>query len=367
MLSQVKIRLLPPGLVLRHLVKATSLSTSSVQLSSKKNDDLDEPIPDAGISEPVKRQRRLPKTAIDQDKLLDDTLKVLGPKVKFQNRKKTELTPDQASRMKPGQLNIKMTEAARKVAKKAGSNEAQVLDDILGKLDDVFVGMDNHVKKSVRKKKFLKSQPGQIPNIRPRKSNVEEEIYADLFTNEAENLSSTFRVFDKKDTVPFENVEALLQSQEPLGIFSQDSKTESGPSLKLWEKFLQAELRRNTRFEPLNWFDQCIVWTEEGKLWKFPIDNEQGMDDEANVDFTEHIFLDHHIEHWCPKEGPIKHFMELVLVGLSKNPYITVSEKIKTLQWYENYFMKHEALLKEINALGSVANPIPVEGKVTEA
>ncbi len=74
----------------------------------------------------------------------------------------------------------------------------------------------------------------------------------------------------------FESVEELLQSQKPLGIFSQDTKAESGSSLKFWEKFRQAELRRSTRFEPLNWFDQCIVWTEEGKLWKFPIDNEQG-------------------------------------------------------------------------------------------
>lgn len=76
------------------------------------------------------------------------------------------------------------------------------------------------------------------------------------------------------------------------------------------------------------------------------------MDEEAATDFTEHIFLDHHIEHWCPKEGPVKHFMELVTVGLSKNPYITVAKKKETLQWYENYFLQNQALLEEIDAFG---------------
>ena len=87
------------------------------------------------------------------------------------------------------------------------------------------------------------------------------------------------------------------------------------------------------------------------------------MDEEAEVDFTEHIFLDHHIESWCPVDGPIRSFMELVLVGLSKNPYLTVQEKIETIEWYHRYFTKHRAILEEINAFGSANNPIPVEGK----
>ncbi|KAE8745577.1 hypothetical protein FOCC_FOCC007688 [Frankliniella occidentalis] len=279
-------------------------------------------------------------------------------------------------------VNFQMAEAARNVGKKAGINEHEIVNDLMGKLDEVFVGMGGHVKKgarqSARKKNLDQTQFGKNLDFQPPKDmnaplpkmgkgEVDiDDIMADAAQIDVPRQMPQSSMISK----PFTNVEKLLESQPPLGIFSHTkrtkSKAHSGSSLKLWEKFQQAEVYRNTRFEPLNWFDQCIVWTEEGKLWKFPIDNEQGMDEEAKVDFTEHIFLDHHIEHWCPTEGPIRHFMELVLVGLSKNPFITVAEKIDTLKWYEEYFSKHEALLKEINALGSVANPIPVEGKITE-
>lgn len=89
------------------------------------------------------------------------------------------------------------------------------------------------------------------------------------------------------------------------------------------------------------------------------------MEKEAEVDFSEHIFLDHHADSWCPKEGPIKYFMELVLVGLSKNPYISVEEKIETINWYRDYFTEKKKLLEEINAFGSSENPIEVEGQMS--
>ncbi|XP_026283716.1 uncharacterized protein LOC113210103 [Frankliniella occidentalis] len=382
MLCQVRKRLFPPSLALRHLLDRTSISTSSTQLSSKKDDGDDEPSLIAGVSEPVRRQRRLPRDAVDEDKIFNAVFSASIPRVNFQNKRKKKGTGVDASQMKPGQLNIKMAEAARNVGKKAGINEHEIVNDLMGKLDEVFVGMGGHVKKgarqSARKKNLDQTQFGKNLDFQPPKDmnaplpkmgkgEVDiDDIMADAAQIDVPRQMPQSSMISK----PFTNVEKLLESQPPLGIFSHTkrtkSKAHSGSSLKLWEKFQQAEVYRNTRFEPLNWFDQCIVWTEEGKLWKFPIDNEQGMDEEAKVDFTEHIFLDHHIEHWCPTEGPIRHFMELVLVGLSKNPFITVAEKIDTLKWYEEYFSKHEALLKEINALGSVANPIPVEGKITE-
>ena len=58
--------------------------------------------------------------------------------------------------------------------------------------------------------------------------------------------------------------------------------------------------------------------------------------------FHAHVFLDHHLEPWCPKKGPIRHFMELVCVGLSKNPYISVEKKIEHISWYKDYFEKPE-------------------------
>lgn len=36
--------------------------------------------------------------------------------------------------------------------------------------------------------------------------------------------------------------------------------------------------------------------------------------------------------------GPVRHFMELVVTGLSKNPYYTAEEKKDVVAWYKNYF-----------------------------
>lgn len=90
------------------------------------------------------------------------------------------------------------------------------------------------------------------------------------------------------------------------------------------------------------------LWTEQGKLWRFPIDNEQGLDAEAKVCFTEHIFLDRHLEGWCPNRGPVRHFMELVCVGLSKNPYYSVQQKIDHINWFRDYFEEKKELLQRV-------------------
>ena len=39
-----------------------------------------------------------------------------------------------------------------------------------------------------------------------------------------------------------------------------------------------------------------------------------------------------------PRAGPVRHFMELVVTGLSKNPYYTAKEKQDCVEWYRNYF-----------------------------
>ena len=45
--------------------------------------------------------------------------------------------------------------------------------------------------------------------------------------------------------------------------------------------------------------------------------------------------------------------MELVCVGLSKNPYITVEKKIEHVNWYKNYFAdpEHEEILRISGAI----------------
>lgn len=75
------------------------------------------------------------------------------------------------------------------------------------------------------------------------------------------------------------------------------------------------------------------------------------MEEESNVHFSEHVFLERHLKGWCPKSGPIRHFMELVCVGLSKNPYLSVNEKMNHITWYKEYFKEKKELLTELGAI----------------
>lgn len=44
----------------------------------------------------------------------------------------------------------------------------------------------------------------------------------------------------------------------------------------MWNLCEEKELQSFATEYPTNAFEEMIRWTEEGKLWKFPIDNEQG-------------------------------------------------------------------------------------------
>lgn len=80
-------------------------------------------------------------------------------------------------------------------------------------------------------------------------------------------------------------------------------------------------------------------------IWQCFVIYSLGIEDD--VEFYEHIFLDKYLEDF-PKRGPIRHFMELVTCGLSKNPYLTVKQKVEHIEWFQNYFKEKEELLKEI-------------------
>ncbi|CAN7988948.1 unnamed protein product [Ixodes hexagonus] len=137
-----------------------------------------------------------------------------------------------------------------------------------------------------------------------------------------------------------------LDSGVRLNIFSNErqEKATDAPRLETWEKLKQRELRLLATPPPKNAYEEMILWTEQGKLWTFPINNEAGLEEEAKVNFTEHVFLEDLIEDF-PRKGPVRHFMELVLVGLSKNPYISVQRKREHIDWFRQYFKeKHEVL-----------------------
>ncbi|XP_067889538.1 28S ribosomal protein S31, mitochondrial isoform X2 [Heterodontus francisci] len=121
-------------------------------------------------------------------------------------------------------------------------------------------------------------------------------------------------------------------------------ETVSLPSL--WDGELANKIAAVTEQLPRNGFEEMIQWTKEGKLRQFPVNSEAGLQAEEGVEFHEHIFLEKHLNGF-PEQGPIRHFMELVINGLSKNPYLTVQQKIEHIDWFRQYFHEKEDILKE--------------------
>ncbi|XP_049598330.1 small ribosomal subunit protein mS31 [Syngnathus scovelli] len=136
-----------------------------------------------------------------------------------------------------------------------------------------------------------------------------------------------------------------------LNIFSSTSDedrvdaTFARPSL--WDADFANQLASSVNQMPRNAFEEMIQWTKEGKLWHYPIDNEAGLEEEASVPFHEHVFLEKHLEEGFPRQGPVRHFMELVVTGLSRNPYLTVQEKKEHISWFRDYFNQKQDVLKE--------------------
>lgn len=66
---------------------------------------------------------------------------------------------------------------------------------------------------------------------------------------------------------------------KPLGIFTKSKgEPSSAPIsyLKTWDALHAKELKLSVTHPPANGLEEMILWTEQGKLWHFPIDNEQG-------------------------------------------------------------------------------------------
>ncbi|KAM4620190.1 small ribosomal subunit protein mS31 [Polymixia lowei] len=141
-----------------------------------------------------------------------------------------------------------------------------------------------------------------------------------------------------------------LFSGKRLGIFSPTTDQDgadlaTGPTL--WDIDFTNQLVLSTNQMPRNGFEEMIQWTREGKLWQYPINNEAGLEEEASVPFHEHVFLEKHLEEGFPSQGPVRHFMELVVAGLAKNPHLTVRQKKEHISWFRDYFQQKEDVLKE--------------------
>lgn len=148
--------------------------------------------------------------------------------------------------------------------------------------------------------------------------------------------------------------EALFKKIAPSGnsdLFSYatskklDQRLLKSQRSEVWDKLLQYELDHSYIRLPYNGFEELIMLTEQGKLWKYPIDNEQGMEEEKNVPFEEHIFFDELLEDF-PKHDYIQQFMGFICQGLGRNPHMTAQRKREIIKFYKDYFEEHKELYR---------------------
>ncbi|XP_051964769.1 28S ribosomal protein S31, mitochondrial-like [Xyrauchen texanus] len=128
----------------------------------------------------------------------------------------------------------------------------------------------------------------------------------------------------------------------------QDAVSDLGPTL--WDIDLANQIVQSTNQMPRNGFEEMIQWTKEGKLWQYPINNEAGLEEETNIPFHEHVFLEKYLEDSFPRQGPVRQFMELVITGLSKNHHLKVQQKREHIAWFRDYFQQKDKVLKEAEA-----------------
>lgn len=310
----------------------------------QKPTPVDKPAPSAALSR-LNELLSMMNTGSDVQLVKKVQLAQPAGQKKDQKKKKTKKEDSDSESDSDDERPKDLLKATKKVAGSLGGDakqiEAELLNKLLGgsgegsSLSDIITGMQvdregaakeeikltrsNVVKKSIEKK--VPREPRE-----PRKR-------APLTAVVPAPTGASVKLFDG----------------EPLGIFTDPALLQESPDmLKTWSTLQNRELRLAVTHPPANYFQKMALWTEQGKLWRFPINNEQGLDEEAKVSFTEHIFLEDHLEPWCPKRGPIRHFMELVCVGLSKNYFITAQEKKEHILWFRDYFEQKKDLLKQV-------------------
>ena len=74
---------------------------------------------------------------------------------------------------------------------------------------------------------------------------------------------------------------------------------------------------------------------------------------EADTPFHEHVLLERHLQDF-PNSPLIRQFMELVCVGLGRNPYWTVEQKVEHINWFRNFFNEKTNVFNETVHTGAI-------------
>lgn len=163
--------------------------------------------------------------------------------------------------------------------------------------------------------------------------------------NRLRNVLSNMKVSKKSVKLPKEIESKGNSNMFTFALSDKQKGNLQTKELKKWNELTEHQMKMARIQVPLNGFEELIQMTEEGKLWRYPIDNEQGLDEEKKVPFEDHVFLEDCLKDF-PKDEYIKGFMEFVISGLARNHWITVDRKHEVIRFYKEYFDKKQDLYK---------------------
>ncbi|KAI3380404.1 hypothetical protein SNEBB_008111 [Seison nebaliae] len=213
-------------------------------------------------------------------------------------------------------------------------NKQAIASSMLKELNEV---LDEQTKKKekIDEKKNMMRKPEQLDtslsdHLKSLEVESTEPSTSSSFTPKSE-FSRTYKLFDDerlkvKDKQIFDK--KLFQSKP-----SNLSKTIFEQLFDLGEDLRRKEILQKI---PSNQFEELIQLTERGSIWSYPIDNEERWNFDKNSSFEEHIFLENDSSTQLDDEQ--NHFLHLVQVGLSSNPYLSVAEKKEHIDFYVKYF-----------------------------
>lgn len=274
-----------------------------------------------------KQDQNDPNSKKDKNEKIEDKLKDTEKKKnvaleKLLSKMKVNLTAGLDISSKPAQVDT-TPKAISKPAKKP--NEKTLLNELLNLNVNKSVSTQDLILQMVVHKEKPETQQGETSyDEKPKYSKKRSPQYNRNQTNEA------VRLFD----------------HEPLNIFNVEDLKQPVDHLQTWKELEWVELQLSIFQPPSNYFSKMVMLTQNGLAWKFPIDNEQDIVVKEN--FSEHIFLEGYLD-WCEKKGPVRRFMDLVITGLSKNPYLTIAEKKEHIEYYRKYFESRASKAQQLN------------------
>ncbi|GAB1607730.1 hypothetical protein Ahia01_001056900, partial [Argonauta hians] len=252
---------------------------------------------------------------------------------------------DDAPKQSVPEISEDLTDAVRKVAQSLPGDPVQTQSQLLQQLQS-----HNLLSETQKTQAAADVKPSvSIENLFAGIKVIKEEVSQPQGGNRRQFQASPTDKRMSQRTAPVRVESLKLFSGPGLGIFSKEDilPTPTAPAAKksVWDEINEETLRMIPQLA-LNGFEEMVALTKEGKLWTFPINNDAGWEQELNTGFHEHVFLQDLIADF-PQKGPIHRFMELVITGLSQNPYLTVQQKKDHVNWFKKYFEEKSYILKE--------------------